>query len=259
MNKFEGTWDVSEAEKFFEICKLITSEESIFSKFKTNPFFCGYIGNDIRTKNQANLFLQNINKNLLEDIEKYKINDLLGNPPLHFFEQTKYISSGTLYFLSILSRIINHFGDIKTKSICEIGSGYGGQATILLTYGVRSYTCIDEYRPLHLAKKYLESLNHKKVIFMDNKNIIVTTYDLVISNWCLSEFDDAGIDFYIKNVISKSKNGYFEMNMADLVRKKDLIQKLKLIFNEVIDIPEVVATGPTTNFLLICKNNKNCV
>jgi hypothetical protein len=258
-DSFIGNWDVgSAANNFFRICNLISTDENYFSTFKTNSIFCQIIGNDVRSKEQAGLFLKNINQDLLLNLDKYKKNDLLGSPPLHFFVETGNISSGTLYFLSILSRIINHIGDIKNKTICEIGSGYGGQAKIILEYGVCNYTCIDVHAPLSLAKKYLSILGHNNINYIEHTNISDIHCDLVISNWCLSEFDDIGIDFYIKKVISNAKNGYFEMNMSDFSRKEKLIKNLQEIFEEVLVISEVVATGPATNFTLICKNNKNC-
>jgi hypothetical protein len=255
-NEFKGRWVAEQGDLFFKTCEELVNNERSFNSFKTHPIFCGFIGNDTRTKEQATKFLANINKELLNSINKYKTNDILGSPPLHYFEETGYISSGTLYFLSILSRIINTIGDIKNKKICEIGSGYGGQAKIILDYGVESYTCIDHEYPLKLATKYLSTFNYSNITYVNNKNVEEYSYDLVISNWCLSELDIEGIDFYLKNVISKSKNGYFEMNMESRVTKDWLLSKLNKIFIDVIEIPEVVSTGGPVNFLLICKNNK---
>lgn len=257
MVNFNGSWDVNGGESFFNVCNQIVQNDELFTTFKTNSLFCNYIGNDIRSYEQCIGFLKNINNELLDEINKYKQNDILGSPPLHYFKNIGSISSGTLYFLSILSRILNNFSSIKDKNICEIGSGYGGQAKIILDFGVSSYTCIDEKRPLSLCQRYLRNFNHQNVVFYDNQNIKINKYDLVISNWCLSELDDVGIDFYIQNVISHSSNGYFEMNLVDLDRKNKLIEKLKTCFKEVTVIPEIINTGLSGNFLLICKNNKN--
>lgn len=252
---FAGNWAVNQGDVFFQTCVNIVNDNNLFASFKTNPIFCVFIGNDVRTKQQSEKFLENILPSILKDIEKYRTNDLIGNPPLHYFEGLGKVSSGTLYFLSILSRILNNFDNLNTYRICEIGSGYGGQAKIILDYGVSQYTCIDDFRTLSLAKKYLDFFKYPNVEFKTIKEIDDNQYDLVISNWCLSEFDDEGIDFYLNTIIKNSKNAYFEMNMEDYSRKYNLINKLKNIFSEVTETTEVVKTGTPPNFLLICKNN----
>lgn len=254
MKSFEGRWDEDDCIGFFNTCKAIVENESLFNSFKTNPIFCRFIGNDIRSVEQGLNFLKNIDFGLVGNIDKYKSNDKYGDPPIHYFDETGPISCGTLYFLSVLTRIIKNLGDIKNKSICEIGSGYGGQAKILLDYGVLNYCCIDQKEPLSLAKKYLSLFGYDNVEYMDCNSIINREYDLVISNWCLSELDDEGMNFYLNEVISKSKSGYFEMNTQEGPRKQNLISKLKQIYNTVDIIPEVVNTGrPNRNFLIICK------
>jgi hypothetical protein len=258
LKKFEGKWIPYEAKDdnpFSNICENICENEDLFSTFKTNPVFCQIIGNDIRGNQISEECLKKIkNQFILDNIEKYKKNDLYGGAPLNKLPIVGEISSGTIYFLLILDKIIENFGDINNFNVCEIGSGYGGQANILLMHGVKTYTCIDNQSTLKLAEKYLNKFTHGNVVYYDTDNIEVDReYDLVISNWCLSEFDNNGIKFYIDNIVSKSKYGYFEMNMWDKERKDFLLNEIKKHFPEVYVLDEDVKTHQNNNFLLICK------
>ena len=206
LKKFEGKWIPYEAKDdnpFSNICENICENEDLFSTFKTNPVFCQIIGNDIRGNQISEECLKKIkNQFILDNIEKYKKNDLYGGAPLNKLPIVGEISSGTIYFLLILDKIIENFGDINNFNVCEIGSGYGGQANILLMHGVKTYTCIDNQSTLKLAEKYLNKFTHGNVVYYDTDNIEVDReYDLVISNWCLSEFDNNGIKFALSNVI----------------------------------------------------------
>lgn len=253
--KFEGNWAICNIEnQFFDKCREFTDNDEMFKNFKTDRLFCEIIANDMRGEQFCNLCLENIqNKILLQNIENYKKNDLYGNPPLYKTKYIDNISSGTSYFLSILDRILNLCGDIKNFNICEIGSGYGGQANIINLYGINSYTCIDNINTLNLAKKYINLFKHQNVNFYDTDNIpINTNYDLIISNWCLSEFDKTGIQFYIDNIVSKSRYGYFEMNIWDDDRKSFILNKMKEYFKIVTIHQEHIKTHPNNNFLLTC-------
>lgn len=255
---FEGAWvpfKDSESNFFYDLCENLVKDDLAFSSFKVNSLFCEIIGNDVRGPQVLIECLQKIqNKEIFENIHRYAKNDIYGNPPLYRVENLGTLSSGTAYFLLILDKIIQNFGNIENFRVCEIGSGYGGQATILLSHGVKSYACIDNAATLKLAKKYLDKLGFENVSYYDTDAIEVDAeYDLVISNWCLSEFDNQGMKFYIDNVVSKAKYGYFEMNLWDEERKSWLFNEMKKHFSFVTMIDEDVKTHQNKNFLLICK------
>ena len=51
--------------------------------------------------------------------------------------------------------------------------------------------------------------------FIDGIPIVqIKDYDLVVSNWCISELDKIGMIFYLDNVISHSKHAYFLTNFS---------------------------------------------
>lgn len=252
------SWLAQNAKDFFNECDLIASNEDLFLNFKRNEIFCTIVGNDVRDLRVANdCYNKIVNSNLIKDIEKFKENDLHGNPIIIDFPKIGKISIGTLYFLFILNDILIKLGDIKDFNIIEIGTGYGGQAKIILDYGIKNYTCLDVTQPLKLCKKYLNLFNYKNINFINFEEISKTNfinYDLVISNWCLSEFDIEGINFYIEKIIKKCKYGYFLINAWDEERKNFIKSKLENYFDLQI-FPEEIQTHPSgLNYLLTIKN-----
>lgn len=259
MKQFEGNW-IFEKDKVVQDFKttvesFLTNEEA-FSTFKTNPSFCHVIGNDVLPKNTADV-LYKILENELHDLDiellrKYKTNDLIGNPLLYHYELTGVISPGTLYFIRILRNIEEYFGNLNELSICEIGGGYGGQAKIILDKGVKNYSIIDIEPTLGLAKKYLSYFEHKNISFIPTTEIEVKEYDLVISNWCISELDKEGMIFYVNNVIKNCKYGYFLMNSWD-DRKDFLINEIKKLGFTTAVLDEYPKTSVNNNCLLVIK------
>jgi len=254
MTKFNGEWLPDIANRFLNECIDIVNDESKFNTFKQNSIFCQVIGNDIRSKELADIYYNNIlaNTNIINNIKKYKSNDIIGNPILYEYPNIGYISPGTLYFLNILQDLQLHFGDISNFNIVEIGTGYGGQAKIILDSNIISYTAIDVEPTLNLCKKYLNSFNYNNITFYDTNSIIIKDYDLVISNWCLSEFNEEGIKYYIDTIIKHCNNGYFLMNIWD-ERKQFLLDYLKQYFTDIQIFPENPKTHSNDNWTLIIK------
>jgi SAM-dependent methyltransferase len=261
METKKGNWipENTIGNPFFIECDKIVSDDKLFEHFKQNRVFCQIVGNDIRSENISNLLYEKIKKTpIINDIEKYKTNDLYGNPIKYYYNDIGEISPGTLYFLDVLNDILEKFGDISKMNILEIGSGYGGQAKIILDYGCNQYTCLDVKEPLSLCEKYLKLFNYSNAEFIstndiDNIHFEDKKYDLVISNWCLSEFDTDGINFYIEKIIRYSKEGYFLMNIWDDGRKQFLVENMSKYFSQIEIESESVETHANKNFLLYVK------
>ena len=256
MKQFTGAWLPLESigNTFLHECVKIVESPELFNTFKQNQIFRQVIGNDVLSKTISDILYKNIetDSSILDKISTYKTNDIHGNPNLYNYPLTGDISPGTLYFLNILQSLKNQFGDISNYDIIEIGSGYGGQAKIILDSGVKSYSMIDVMPTLNLCKKYLSPFGYENTNFYDINTIPSNTYDLVISNWCLSEFDETGILNYIESVIRFCKNGYFLMNIWDS-RKEFLLSEISKHFSSVEILPEYPKTHNNPNWLLIVK------
>lgn len=256
MNQFNGNWIFQNqiGNTFLQECNEIVNNEAKFNSFKQNSIFRCVIGNDVLSTTISDILYENIkdDTDILKHIDKFKTNDIYGSPNLYNYSEVGNISPGTLYFMNILQSIKHNFGDISKFNIIEIGSGYGGQAKIILDYGVNSYSCIDVKETLSLCNKYLTIFDYSNINFYQTTNIPDTKYDLVISNWCLSEFDTVGISFYIENVIKNCKYGYFLMNIWD-ERKDFILDEMNKYFSSVEILPEYPKTHENPNWLLIVK------
>ena len=258
--KFKGKWKVDQA-RFEKACNEILDEG--LNKFKIKPGYFDFVGNDIRPEKTAQAFYDYIKEHyypLLKHFDTFLFNDKVGSPITHEIEG-RQMSAGTLRFIKVLGDIIYHLGGQLMASsdsamdIIEIGSGYGGQCKIISDHiNYNSYTLIDIKPSLNVAKIYLPNffnVDGDKLRFVDTENInLENEYDLVISDYCLSELDDEGIRFYEENVLSKCKMGYFTINhFAD---QKTLFLSLHNCFKTIEKIKEEPATSRHNNWIYIC-------
>ena len=249
MGKNDGLEDL-----FLNECERICEDEHEFSNFKRNQIFTKIIGNDIRPKSTSDAWYNFIkNTDMIDRIGYYKTNDYFGNPYLYYYPQTGPISPGTLYFLSITHDINTRLVNLKGKTICEIGSGYGGQSKIFLDYGCKSVSLIDRNQTLNLAKKYISKFKYKNVNFYNTDNITNDKYDVVVSNWCICELDREGTTFYLKNVVKNSNYGYFLTNYRNKQNTDWFVEQLQSIYSKVTVEEENPKTNSNTNYAILCK------
>lgn len=211
---FEGKW-LPDSNKFRQECLRISKDLEGF-KTKNSEYF-GYIGNDTRSYTVAKAFYDYL---LLNDVPLSAIkltskNDIIGTPVLHEIDGNKY-SAGSLRFLKVYNDC-KSFGHGFSKgifsSVIEIGSGYGGQCLIWKLFDSVKYTLIDIPESLEVAKSYLGN-NKVKATFVTSNEVKGNSLnaDLVISDYCLGELDEEGVEFYFNNVIQYCKYGYFTIN-----------------------------------------------
>lgn len=245
-----NTW----AKDFFSFCQEAIDKEVAFEVFKQHSAFTSIIGSDVRDATFTQKALNRItNTKVQELLPQFSSGDHIGRPFLYEIENIGSIAPGTIYHAAILSDILDRVGEIEGLDVVEIGPGYGGQAKVLLDYGIKSCTLIDMLPASKLQEKYLRLLNYKNVEFWDADNLKKGEWDLAISNWCLSEFNDEGIEFYVKNIISNCSLGYFLMNMWDTGRKNFVIDLMKKYFTSVEIFNEPIETHANNNWLMVVK------
>lgn len=255
---FKGAWQMAQShgveDDFLNECNSICEREEKFKSFKRNPIFIRVIGNDVRKKEVSDVFYNHIkDTSLVDNIVLYKSNDAIGQPVLYSYPKAGLISPGTLCFLSILHDINTRLVDLEGKTVCEIGSGYGGQAKIFLDYGAKTMDLIDRKQTLLLAKKYLDHFKYDNIFYHTTESIEPKEYDVVISNWCLSELDSDGVDFYVDKIISKSEYAYFLVNFRHLGKKQHLLDKLREHFSMVTVEEENPPTSKSENNVIFCR------
>jgi hypothetical protein len=95
----------------------------------------------------------------------------------------KYIMQACLF--------LRHFPNVNGREILEVGGGYGGFCRVLTSVCPRisGYTFLDHQAMIHLVRHFLRDRMDKvtTVTLEDKESVTLNTYDLFISNYCLSE------------------------------------------------------------------------
>jgi hypothetical protein len=209
-------------------CRLASNNDSIFNSFKTSNVYNIILENLSYETGSEYINCFKHNKIIIDNINKFKINDTLGRPKVYEYE-IGWFSPTTLQYIKILSDLLKY--NLNNTHIIEIGPGYGGQYTILRQlFKPIKYTFIDLDPVLKLIKKYvsrlgLDDIELEYINYLDlpDKNIS----DLVISNFSISECDYNVQDKYISSIINHSAHGYILHNNLRGYDHIELINKLK--------------------------------
>lgn len=221
-----------EKQSYKDAC-LRSSKDMI--NFKRDKDYVGYVGNDTRGNDVVSAFDKVVK---LPYIAK---NDLVGNPVLHNGK-----SAGTLRFM----KVVQDLNKFNFKDVVEIGGGYGGQCLVMKELRSVNYTIIDIPEALELSRAYLENY---ECSFISAEDVPKIETDLLISDYCLSELDKDGVDFYLERI--RFKIGYFTINSGGEMRNY-LINKLRE-FCVVDVVPEKPKTTHHNNYIIYALADNN--
>lgn len=202
-----------ESPGYCDVCYLASNNDKYFSSFKRDISYQAILEHVNRS--QGELYYSNItSKHIKSNIDLAKINDKLGNPVVYDYHFGQW-SPTTLRYLKVLSDLSIY--DLNNFSIAEIGAGYGGQYTVLRQfYSPKSYDFFDLEKVLPLIKKYVSNLNLEDIDIsyenQFNRKKFRNEYDLLLSNYAISECDIDTQNYYFENVIRLSKRGYITFN-----------------------------------------------
>lgn len=209
---------VSEATSYPEVCLQAAENDEYFLNFKRHPLYVIIL--EHLTYEQGEQYLQVIQSEypeILEGCDKFRENDLLGNPKIFDYGDIGFFSPTTLRYMKVAAELRKRFGpQLQQMNIVEIGGGYGGQCKVLADlYGFGSYTIIDLAQSNALSKKYLNLLGVTNVHFISNTELdLAGKYDLVISNYAFSELETHEQIQYWEKVIKPTSHGYFTLNFV---------------------------------------------
>lgn len=223
------------AQLYIEKCKLFVANEGSFSNFRRDRDYGKILegGEEIVGK----IALKGISKLkgntiLLDNLNKFKENDIYGNPILREYKLTGAISPSTLRYINCFLEIKNITKDNRLKKIVEVGGGYGGLCkTMSVLIDFEEYVLIDLPPVIELCRKYLnhfESIKHKITYIScdDMKSIeAIADVDLFISDSAFAECDLETQTMYTNAVAKKSKFIYVTFNTLHL---KDAANEMEL-------------------------------
>ena len=231
--KFKGKW-LPEKPSYREACLRLSKD---LSNFKQDPEYAYFVGNDTRGKDVVEAF------DKVVDYPYVHENDVMGSPILHNCR-----SAGTLRYMKVLQDIDKQVGLASTDaSVIEIGGGYGGQCLVFNIMGIEDYTIIDLPEANELQRKYLEE-NDIECNLIPSTDVPECNTEILLSDYCLSEFDQEGVDFYLDLITFEY--GYFTGMRSGI----DRIANTLIGKGYTIDIDkEVPKTSKHENFILTAK------
>ena len=243
---------------YLHAVRAATSEYKAFSTFKRDPHYRTVLEHVTRAEGQAYLdVLRKDAPDFLDDIEKFKINDLIGSPYVFSYPGIGTIGPTTLRYMKVASDLRKLFGADLGGNIAEIGVGYGGQMLVNdRAFSFRRCDLFDLAPVLSLVERYLEShvLNNAYHPTMLNQHLGGDAYDLVISNYAFSELPSQLERKYIEKVLSNAKRGYLTMNSgrADsrFTDNKLSVEELRELLPPFDILPEIPLSCPG-NYIIV--------
>lgn len=194
--------------------------ESVYSGFKCQSFFKDIIEHvSVQFGQEYKKLIEiEFGKNIDTFFDLININDNIGTPDKYSIDGL-YISPSNLRYiyhsLLIESKIKNWFNKKEIK-IIEIGGGYGGLCfyikNIIKEYNI-NYTIVDLPNIIRLQNKFLNDVDIEAILLpcFDLTNIN-ESFDLVISNYCLSEISMENRLYYLNNLIDKCEKEFYVWN-----------------------------------------------
>lgn len=202
---------------------------------------------------QCAVLIAHYHRDLIPYIEQFRKIDSLGAPWTFDYPVFGHFSPYTLRYVSILGQMADLLGSFDNKRIVEIGGGYGGQCIAIKTvYKPASYTIIDLPETNMLQRRFLGELGHHDVTCVSEAPD--QDWDVVISNWALTECSKSIQQGYIEKVLKRGKQGFMYWSHIGVGGMRD---------HEVaayLPAPEILAEDPLTldgNSLIVWGHNRN--
>ncbi len=228
---------VTDEEDYRAFCLLAATNDDVFDHFKRSPALIRvmqHVSFDLG-KDYLNIIKYDY-PNLLTWMDKFKENDLVGDPIIYNYGPLGLFSPTNLRYIKILGDLKERFGDLTGLKVIEIGGGYGGQCKVLSDlFTFEQYTIVDLPEPLALAEKYLDVLRTPSTRFLTMEELDPEEeYDVVISNYAFSECARDVQKEYLEKVIAKSRFGYMICNQIGYFSSPKPYGVLELLqfFNE---------------------------
>lgn len=246
------TTSISDNHLYPSVCSRATHDDNAFATFKSDASYQAILEH-VSEELGEKYYKEIDNSNILLNIDKFKVNDKLGGP-LKFTYDFGEFSPTTVRYMKVLNDILSRW-DIDGKNIIEIGAGYGGQYFVMKQISnPRKWSFVDLPDVISLISKYLTSLGtNENVEYVDGTNtshIYDEEYDLVISNYGISECSEVVQKHYIEKIISKCKHGYILHNQMASYSLDNFVGDLQKLGKDVAILNEVPLTG-NNNVLLV--------
>ena len=207
------SWTLQESAvtPYLSACRAAAQGSDFFKNFKSHPAYRHVL--EHVSYEEGQLYLDEIDIDYKDVLDEVKENDKLGTPIQCSYDGVGMISPTTVRYLKNTSDIVNKFGT-SFDSIVEIGGGYGGLCKVLSSFvEFEQYLLLDLEECNMLSRKYLSHFDLPTMSYQAEEIVDVDdNFDLLISNYALSECNRETQMMYIKRFVKKSDKFYLMHN-----------------------------------------------
>ena len=196
---------------YLQACAAAAQGSDFFNGFKSHPAYRHVLEHVSFEEGQQ--YLDEIDIDYKDKLDEIKENDAYGTPITCSYSGIGFISPTTLRYLKNTSDIVNKFGT-SFDSIVEIGGGYGGLCKVMSTFvEFDQYLLLDLEECNMLSRKYLSHFDLPTMSYQAEEIVEVEDrFDLLISNYALSECNRETQMMYIEKFVKKSDKFYLMHN-----------------------------------------------
>tara|TARA_R100000742_G_C4250944_1_gene69277 strand:+ start:158 stop:916 length:759 start_codon:yes stop_codon:yes gene_type:complete len=207
------SWTLQESAvtPYLNACRAAAQGSDFFKNFKSHPAYRHVL--EHVSYEEGQLYLDEIDIDYKDVLDEVKENDKLGTPIQCSYDGVGMISPTTVRYLKNTSDIVNKFGT-SFDSIVEIGGGYGGLCKVLSSFvEFEQYLLLDLEECNMLSRKYLSHFDLPTMSYRAEEIVDVEdNFDLLISNYALSECNRETQMMYIERFVKKSDKFYLMHN-----------------------------------------------
>ena len=230
-------WEAEDqiAEEYLAACVEAVESDEAFRKFKSNPKYTTILEHVLKEQgaNYLSMAADMSEKDLFDNIEKFKENDSVGEPNLQLYTDVGWISPTTARYIKNTFEIAFLVGDIPLKRIVEVGGGYGGLCKVISSVcEFDEYILIDLPEVSALQRKYIDQfpdIKDKVKCIPCTEYEEIKDIDLFISNYALSECSlPVQMDYYDK-LVANANFAYIIYNLVNFndFHYNDFIDKIR--------------------------------
>jgi putative sugar O-methyltransferase len=196
---------------YLSACRAAAQGSDFFKGFKSHPAYRHVLEHVSYEEGQQ--YLDEVEIDYKDKLDEIKENDALGTPVTCSYKGVGTISPTTVRYLKNTSDIVNKFGT-SFDSIVEIGGGYGGLCKVMSSFvKFENYLLLDLEECNMLSRKYLSNFDLPTMSYQAEEIVDVEdNFDLLISNYALSECNRETQMMYVERFVKKSDKFYLMHN-----------------------------------------------
>lgn len=211
-----GDSSVSDSSSYLQIISSAAHNDESFAKFRSNREYRQILEHVSKSQGYEYLRESGLSTSRLKDmIVKVDFLNICGSPLVYFYPRLGFLSPTTIRYCKVFEELNQLFPNIAEMNIAEIGGGFGGQAAVLRKLsGFKSYTIYDLTEVHKLQSRFLKANTAESgILYADGRLAPSGKFDLVISNYAVSELQRELQVAYFENVIKSSTCGYLTWNL----------------------------------------------